>query len=155
MKNLTRPLLVIVSILLMFLVSANRPVRASTDAEFIGFLEEAWVNAIIQKDVNVLDRVLADDFGGASPSGEPIPNNRPLQTSGLDSIRSRAWTWTASRYGSSATLRLSRTIRMRRVRLVRKIVAVATSSPMCGSTGTMIGKSSPHRALRWNCPRTQ
>jgi ketosteroid isomerase-like protein len=46
-------------------------VRASIDAEFIGFLEEAWVNAILQKDVGVLDRVMADDFTGVSPNGEP------------------------------------------------------------------------------------
>jgi hypothetical protein len=42
----------------------------STDAQFIGFLEEAWVNAIVTKNVNVLHRVMADDFNGVSPSGE-------------------------------------------------------------------------------------
>jgi hypothetical protein len=42
----------------------------STDAQFIGFLEEAWVNAIVAKNVTVLNRVMADDFIGVSPSGE-------------------------------------------------------------------------------------
>lgn len=71
MKNLTRLLLVIASVVVPVLISASRPVRASTDAEFIGFLEEAWVNAILQKDIGVLDRVMADDFTGVSPNGEP------------------------------------------------------------------------------------
>jgi ketosteroid isomerase-like protein len=61
----------IASVVLLVLVSASRPVRASTDAEFIGFLEQAWVNAILQQDVAVLDRVMANDFSGVSPNGEP------------------------------------------------------------------------------------
>src|SRR4051794_736482 len=70
MQTRVRPLLVIVSLLLS--LSAARPVRAavSTDAEFIGFLEEAWVNAILQKNVTVLDRVMAADFSGVSPNGQ-------------------------------------------------------------------------------------
>jgi ketosteroid isomerase-like protein len=71
MKIPVRPLFVIVSVLLLLSVSA-RPVRASasTDAEFIGFLEEAWVDAIVQKNVSVLDRVMAEDFSGMSPNGQ-------------------------------------------------------------------------------------
>ena len=79
MKNLIRLLFVIVSVLLLVLVSASRPVRASTDAEFIGFLEEAWVNAIIQKNVDVLDRVMADDFVGVSPNGEPYDKQEAIE----------------------------------------------------------------------------
>jgi len=72
MQIRVRPLLVIVTVLMLLPIVAVRPVRASasTDAEFIGFLEEAWVHAILQKNVNVLDRVMADDFSGVSPNGQ-------------------------------------------------------------------------------------
>jgi ketosteroid isomerase-like protein len=79
MKDLARSLFVIVSVLLLVLVSASRPVRASSDAEFFGFLEEAWVNAIIQKNVEVLDRVVADDFVGVSPNGEPYTKQEAIE----------------------------------------------------------------------------
>jgi ketosteroid isomerase-like protein len=63
---------VLVSVLLLVSASLSSPVRASrsTDAEFISFLEDAWVNAIITRNVSVLDRVMADDFIGVSPNGE-------------------------------------------------------------------------------------
>jgi hypothetical protein len=73
-----RSLFVMVSVLLLVLGSASRPVRASTDAEFIGFLEEAWVNAILQKNVAVLDREIADNFSGVSPSGEPYTKQQAI-----------------------------------------------------------------------------
>jgi len=72
MKNLIRLVFVILSILLLVSMSGARPVRAgnSADAEFIGFLEDAWVNAILHKNADVLYRVMADDFSGVSPNGE-------------------------------------------------------------------------------------
>jgi ketosteroid isomerase-like protein len=72
MKNLIRPIFVVVCVLLLVSVSTGRPVRAndSSDAEFIKFLEEAWVNAIVQKNVDVLNRVMGDDFSGVSPNGQ-------------------------------------------------------------------------------------
>jgi hypothetical protein len=72
MKNLTRLLFVIVSVLLLASASFSSPARAfrSTDAQFITFLEDAWVQAILTRAVNVLDRVMADDFSGVSPNGE-------------------------------------------------------------------------------------
>ena len=72
MQTRVRPLLRIVSILLLLSISAGRPVQAaaSTDAEFIGFLEQAWVYAILQNNISVLDRVMADDFSGVSPNGQ-------------------------------------------------------------------------------------
>jgi ketosteroid isomerase-like protein len=78
MKNLIRSVFVIVSVLLLVSASAARPVRASTDVEFISFLEEAWVNAILTKDVKVLDRVLADDFIGVSPNGAPYSKKEAI-----------------------------------------------------------------------------
>jgi ketosteroid isomerase-like protein len=89
MQTRVRPLLVIVSVLLLLLVSAGRPIRASasTDAEFIGFLEEAWVNAILQKNVNVLDRVMANDFTGVSPNGQ-----RYTKEEAIADVRSGAYT---------------------------------------------------------------
>jgi ketosteroid isomerase-like protein len=73
-----RSLCVVVSVLLLVLVSSSRPVRASTDAEFIGFLEEAWVNAILEKNVAVLDRVMTDDFVGVSPNGAPYTKQEAI-----------------------------------------------------------------------------
>jgi ketosteroid isomerase-like protein len=72
MKNLIRPVFVILSILLLVTVSSARSVPAinSSDAEFVNFLEDAWVNAIVHKDVDVLNRVMADDFNGVSPNGQ-------------------------------------------------------------------------------------
>jgi ketosteroid isomerase-like protein len=69
---------VVVFVLLLVSASTTKPVRASTDAEFIGFLEEAWVNAIVQKNVAVLDRVMADDFSGVSPNGEPYTKQEAI-----------------------------------------------------------------------------
>jgi ketosteroid isomerase-like protein len=73
MKNLIRSIFVIVSVLVLVSASTARPMRAfpSTDAEFISFLEEAWVNAILEKNIKVLDRIMADDFRGVSPNGVP------------------------------------------------------------------------------------
>jgi uncharacterized protein (TIGR02246 family) len=72
MKNLIRPVFVILSILLLVTVSSARSVPAinSSDAEFVNFLEDAWVNAIMHKDIDVLNRVMADDFNGVSPNGQ-------------------------------------------------------------------------------------
>jgi len=39
------------------------------DEESIKFLEEAWVNAILHKDIKALNYVMADDFGGIGPNG--------------------------------------------------------------------------------------
>jgi ketosteroid isomerase-like protein len=71
MKNLIRPVFVILSILLLVSASSARPVRIdnSSDAEFVRFLEDAWVNAIVHKNVDVLYRIMADDFTGVSPNG--------------------------------------------------------------------------------------
>ena len=71
MKNLFRPSLVLVCIVLLASVSIGGPVRTNDGAteEFIGFLEDAWVNAIVQKDFNVLNQVIAEDFNGISPNG--------------------------------------------------------------------------------------
>ena len=58
-------------VLLLASISIGGPVRAtnSSTEEFIRFLEDAWVNAIVHKDTNVLNHVIADDFGGLSPNG--------------------------------------------------------------------------------------
>ena len=92
MKNLIRSLLVIVAVLLLVSASAARPVRASasTDAEFVSFLEEAWVNAILAKNVKVLDRLLADDFVGVSPNGAPYSKKEAIADiqSGFYSVES-------------------------------------------------------------------
>jgi hypothetical protein len=73
MKNLIRPSIVMLLVLVLVLVAVARPVRAtnSSTEEFIRFLEDAWVNAIVQKDFNVLNHVVADDFAGISPNGYP------------------------------------------------------------------------------------
>ena len=79
MKNLIRSVGVIVSVLLLVSASTARPMRApSTDAEFISFLEEAWVNAIVEKNVKVLDRIMANDFRGISPNGVPYTKNEAI-----------------------------------------------------------------------------
>src|SRR5262249_8611747 len=72
MKNLIRPLFVVVAVFLLLSASSARPVRAadSSDTDFIKFLEDAWVNAIVQKNVDVLNRVMADDFKGVSANGQ-------------------------------------------------------------------------------------
>lgn len=71
MKNLIRPSVVMLCVVLLASVSIGGPVRTanSSTEEFIGFLEDAWVQAIVQKDFNVLNHVIADDFGGISPNG--------------------------------------------------------------------------------------
>jgi ketosteroid isomerase-like protein len=72
MKNLTRLLIVIVCVLLLMPVSAVRPVQAANtaDTEFVKFLEDAWVNAIVNKNFDVLNLVIANDFVGVSPNGQ-------------------------------------------------------------------------------------
>jgi hypothetical protein len=72
MKNLIRPLFVIAAVFLLLSASTARPVRAadSGDAEFVKFLEDAWVNAIVHKNIDVLNRVMADDFKGVSANGQ-------------------------------------------------------------------------------------
>jgi uncharacterized protein (TIGR02246 family) len=72
MKNLIRALFVIATVALLLTTSTARPVRASdtSDTEFIKFLEDAWVNAIVHQNVDVLNRVMADDFKGVSANGQ-------------------------------------------------------------------------------------
>jgi hypothetical protein len=72
MKNLIRTLFVIVTVFLLLSASTARPVKAadSSDAEFIKFLEDAWVNAIVHKNIDVLNRVMAEDFKGVSANGQ-------------------------------------------------------------------------------------
>jgi hypothetical protein len=72
MKNLIRPIFVLVAVFLLLSASTARPVRAadSSDMEFIKFLEEAWVNAIVHKNVDVLNRVMSDNFTGVSANGQ-------------------------------------------------------------------------------------
>src|SRR5215831_3067860 len=72
MKNLIRPLVVIVAVFLLLTASTARPVKASdsSDTEFIKFLEDAWVNAIVHKNIDVLNRVMAEDFKGVRLSGQ-------------------------------------------------------------------------------------
>jgi uncharacterized protein (TIGR02246 family) len=72
MKNLIRPLFVIVAVFLLLSASTARPVKAadSSDTEFIKFLEDAWVNAIVHKNIDVLNRVMAEDFKGVSANGQ-------------------------------------------------------------------------------------
>ena len=71
MKHLFRSSFVMLCVFLLASVSLAGPVRAtnSSTEEFISFLEDAWVNAIVHKDINVLNHVIADDFGGLSPNG--------------------------------------------------------------------------------------
>jgi ketosteroid isomerase-like protein len=92
MKNLIRSIFVIASVLLLVSASTARPMRAapSTDAEFISFLEEAWVNAILEKNVKVLDRVMADDFRGVSPNGVPYTKQEAIEDvrSGFYAVKS-------------------------------------------------------------------
>ena len=72
MKNLIRPPFVIVAVFLLLSASTARPVKASdsSDTEFIKFLEDAWVNAIVHKNIDVLNRVMAEDFKGVSANGQ-------------------------------------------------------------------------------------
>jgi ketosteroid isomerase-like protein len=72
MKNLIRPLFVIVALFLLLSASTASTARAanSGDTEFIKFLEDAWVNAIVHKNIDVLNRVMADDFKGVSANGQ-------------------------------------------------------------------------------------
>lgn len=71
MKILFRPTFVMLCVLVLASVSIGGPVRTTNPSteEFVRFLEDAWVNAIVHKDIKVLDRILADDFGGISPNG--------------------------------------------------------------------------------------
>ncbi|HLH31430.1 MAG TPA: nuclear transport factor 2 family protein [Terriglobia bacterium] len=72
MKKLFRPSIVLLSVVLLASFAIGGPVKntISSEEEFVGFLETAWVNAIVQKDFNVLERVIADDFTGVSPNGQ-------------------------------------------------------------------------------------
>jgi hypothetical protein len=71
MKALTRTLSVTLCILLLASVSISGPVRTTDSAteEFVNFLEDAWVYAIVHKNFNVLNHIIADDFVGTSPNG--------------------------------------------------------------------------------------
>jgi ketosteroid isomerase-like protein len=42
-------------------------------------LEKDWVAAIISKDVGALDRLLASDFNGTSPTGSTFPKERAIE----------------------------------------------------------------------------
>jgi len=80
MKNLFRPSFVVVCVLLLATISLGGPVRTtnSSTEEFINFLEDAWVNAILEKDFNVLNQVIADDFNGISPNGYPYTKGEAI-----------------------------------------------------------------------------
>jgi ketosteroid isomerase-like protein len=80
MKNLFRPLFVMVCVLLVVSLSAGGPVRAtnSSSEESIKFLEDAWVNAIVHRDVNALNYIMADDFAGISPNGYPYTKEEAI-----------------------------------------------------------------------------
>ena len=71
MKSLFRPSFVILCVVLLAATLLGGPVRDtnSGDEESIKFLEEAWVNAILHKDIKPLNYVMADDFVGISPNG--------------------------------------------------------------------------------------
>ena len=73
MKSMFRLSFAVLCVLLIASLSTGGPVkvRYSSTEQFITFLEDVWVNAIIQKDVTVLDRIMADDFSGISPNGYP------------------------------------------------------------------------------------
>jgi hypothetical protein len=94
MKNLFRPSIAVLVVLALVLVAVARPVRAtnSSTEEFIRFLEDAWVNAIVQKNFNVLNHVLADDFAGISPNGYPFTKAEAIADlqSGAYVVRSMA-----------------------------------------------------------------
>jgi ketosteroid isomerase-like protein len=80
MKNLFRSSFVLLCFLLLASISIGGPVRTSNSSteEFVGFLEDAWVNAILTKDFNVLNHVMADDFGGISPNGYPYSKGEAI-----------------------------------------------------------------------------
>ena len=82
MKNLLRSSFVLVCVLLLASVSIGGPAKItnsnSSTEEFVSFLEDAWVNAILNKDFNVLNHVMADDFGGISPNGYPYSKTEAI-----------------------------------------------------------------------------
>ena len=80
MKILFRASILTMCLLLLLSVSIGGKVRAanSSTEEFITFLEDAWVNAIVQKDFNVLNTVIADDFSGVSPNGYPYSKDEAI-----------------------------------------------------------------------------
>jgi ketosteroid isomerase-like protein len=41
-------------------------------------LEKDWVAAIVNKDLEALDRILASDFNGTSPTGSTFPKDRAI-----------------------------------------------------------------------------
>jgi hypothetical protein len=134
MQIRVRPLLVIVSVLLLLSVSAGRPVQASpsTDAEFIGFLKEAWVNAIVQKDVKVLDRLMAADFSGVSPNGQQYTKEEAIADVRFGSYAVERMELDNLKVRILGIRPLLLTARMRRVSLLAKIAAADTSLLMCG-----------------------
>ena len=83
MKSASRLFFAVLSILLLASVSMASPRQApvyglatwgvyeSGVEEVIAQLEHDWVTAIIYKDADVLSRVMADDFTGISPNGQP------------------------------------------------------------------------------------
>lgn len=80
MKKQIRLSVVIVCVVLLASISIGGPVRTANTSteEFITFLEDAWVNAIVQKDFKVLNHVIADDFGGISPNGYPYTKDEAI-----------------------------------------------------------------------------
>ena len=81
MKNLFRSSFVLLCILLLASIAIGGPVRTSNSSteEFVSFLEDAWVNAILTKNINVLNHVMADDFGGISPNGYPYSKDEAIR----------------------------------------------------------------------------
>jgi ketosteroid isomerase-like protein len=82
MKSALRPFFAVLSILLLASVSIGSPGQeplyglASFGVfqwgveDLIGQLEQDWVTAIVHKDTDMLNRIMADDFTGVSPNGQ-------------------------------------------------------------------------------------
>jgi ketosteroid isomerase-like protein len=82
MKNAFRPFFAVLAILLLSSVSMGSPRQEPVYSlasmgvyefgveESIAQLEQDWVTAIIQKDTDVLNRIMADDFTAISPNGQ-------------------------------------------------------------------------------------
>jgi ketosteroid isomerase-like protein len=79
-KNVFRSSFILLCVLLAASISIGGPVRTSNSSteEFVSFLEDAWVNAILTKDFNVLNHVMADDFTGISPNGYPYTKQEAI-----------------------------------------------------------------------------
>jgi ketosteroid isomerase-like protein len=82
MKSALRPFFAVLSILLLASVSTGSPRQeplyelASFGVfewgveDLIGQLEQDWVTAIVHKDTDMLNRIMADDFTAISPNGQ-------------------------------------------------------------------------------------